>query len=62
MELKKLSSEAEEILKKIRQYDAELPVIMVSGQEDIATAVKLLRQGAYDYLVKNEFKCIGRNQ
>jgi DNA-binding NtrC family response regulator len=27
---------------------------MVSGQEDITTAVKLLQEGAYDYFVKND--------
>ena len=29
-------------------------VVVVSAQEDIETAVDLLKHGAYDYLVKNE--------
>lgn len=44
----------DEILGKIREQFPELPVIIVSGQEDIGTAVNLLKEGAYDYIVKNE--------
>ena len=43
-----------EVLRKIKNYDQEIPVIIVSGQEDITTAVELLKEGAYDYFVKNE--------
>ena len=43
-----------EILKKIHEYNPKLPVVMVSGQEDIETAVNLLKEGAYDYFVKEE--------
>ncbi len=32
----------------------ETEVIMISGQEDIATVVDLLKEGAYDYLVKDD--------
>lgn len=42
------------LLKRIREIDAHVPVIVVSGQEDISTAVSLLKDGAYDYIVKNE--------
>ena len=42
-----------EILKKIKAYDSDIPVVIVSGQEDINTAVELLRMGAYDYFVKD---------
>ncbi len=45
---------AEEILQQIKQYYPDLPVIIVSGQEDISTAISLLKTGAYDYIVKNE--------
>ncbi len=44
----------DKVLKKIRADYPELPVIIVSGQEDIKTAVSLLRGGAYDYFVKDE--------
>ncbi len=44
----------EEVLKRIKEYNSELPVVMVSGQEDIKTAITLLKDGAYDYIVKDE--------
>ncbi|MBN3035166.1 MAG: sigma-54-dependent Fis family transcriptional regulator [Bacteroidales bacterium] len=43
-----------EVIKKVREFNPEIPIVIVSGQEDIATAVKLLREGAYDYFVKDE--------
>ncbi len=43
-----------EVLEKVRQHSPDTAVIMVSGQENVATAVELLRKGAYEYLVKNE--------
>lgn len=42
-----------DVLKKIRDYDSELPVIIVSGQQDISTAVELLKKGVYDYVLKD---------
>ena len=44
----------EEVLKKIKNYDSNLPVIIISGQEEVSTAVKLLKLGAYDYITKDE--------
>lgn len=29
-------------------------MLVISGHEDVSTAVTMLRQGAYDYLVKDE--------
>ena len=43
-----------DLLKKIKAQYAEIPVVIISGQEDIATAVKLLKEGAYDYIVKDD--------
>tara|TARA_B100000678_G_C18205876_1_gene501347 strand:+ start:453 stop:1838 length:1386 start_codon:yes stop_codon:yes gene_type:complete len=43
-----------EILRKIKETHPEIPVIIVSGQEDVSTAVNLLKEGAYDYIVKDE--------
>ena len=43
-----------ELLKKIKKSKAKLPVIVISGQGDISSAVELLRAGAYDYLSKDE--------
>lgn len=44
----------EELLKKIKNQSPQIPVIIISGQEDIKTAVKLLQIGAYDYISKEE--------
>jgi DNA-binding NtrC family response regulator len=44
----------EQLLKHIKLNDPEIPVIVISGQEDIRTAVKLLKEGAYDYISKDE--------
>jgi len=42
----------EETLTALQRLDPDLPVIITSGQEDIELAVRIIRQGAYDYLVK----------
>lgn len=42
------------LLKQLKERLPEVPVVVVSGQEDIATAVSLLKEGAYDYIVKDE--------
>ncbi|HQO49552.1 MAG TPA: sigma-54 dependent transcriptional regulator [Bacteroidales bacterium] len=43
-----------EVMKQIKKESPDTPVVIVSGQEDISTAVALLREGAYDYFVKDE--------
>lgn len=43
-----------QVLKKIKEISPETEVIIISGQEDIATAVNLLKTGAFDYIVKDE--------
>lgn len=43
-----------ELLKRIRERTDTVEVIVISEQEDVQTAVDLLREGAFDYLVKNE--------
>lgn len=42
-----------EVIRRIREVDPELPVVIVSGQEDVSTAINLLREGAYGYIVKD---------
>lgn len=44
----------EDVLKKVLSFNPSIQVIIVSGQEKIGTAVKLLKLGAYDYIIKNE--------
>ncbi|MCX6268584.1 MAG: sigma 54-interacting transcriptional regulator, partial [Bacteroidetes bacterium] len=41
------------VLKKIRQISPETQVVIVSGQKDIPTALDLIKDGAYDYIVKD---------
>ncbi|WP_242919101.1 sigma-54-dependent transcriptional regulator [Pontibacter liquoris] len=43
-----------EVLKKLKEQNPDTYVIVISGQEDVATAVDLLKKGAYDYIVKDE--------
>lgn len=43
-----------QVLKKIKQASPQTEVIIISGQKDIATAVSLLKAGAFDYIVKDE--------
>jgi two-component system response regulator AtoC len=44
----------DEILKKIHAQNPELPVIVISEQSDVKTAVELIHKGAYDYITKDE--------
>ena len=44
----------EEVITKIKQQAPDAFVIIISGQEDIGTAVQLLKLGAYDYITKDK--------
>jgi DNA-binding NtrC family response regulator len=44
----------DEALKQIRALSPDTSVIIISGQENISTALGMLRLGAYDYLVKDD--------
>ncbi len=44
----------EEVLEGIKEFNEEILVVILSGQQDISTAVKLLKKGAYDYIPKDE--------
>ncbi len=43
-----------EILRQIKQQRPNIEVIMMSAQEDMETALSTIREGAYDYVIKNE--------
>lgn len=43
-----------DIFRKIRLLNPDMPVIIVSGQEDVNTAIGLLKDGVYDYIVKDD--------
>ncbi|MDP4172418.1 MAG: sigma-54 dependent transcriptional regulator [Bacteroidota bacterium] len=41
-----------EVLKKIKQFDENIPVIMLSAQGSVEVAIEAIRQGAFDYFPK----------
>jgi two-component system C4-dicarboxylate transport response regulator DctD len=41
-----------ELLQNIRALDEDIPVILLTGQGDISTAVSAMQQGAYDFIEK----------
>lgn len=41
-----------EVLTKIQEINAEIPVIMISGHGNIETAVEAIKKGAYDFISK----------
>ena len=44
----------DKLYEKIKQVDDSIPVVAISGQEEVAVAVNLLKAGVTDYLVKDE--------
>lgn len=44
----------EALLEKVKSINDSIEVVVISEQEDIKTAVDLLKAGAYDYLVKTK--------
>ncbi len=41
-----------EFLDKVREINADVPIIMISGHGTIETAVEAVKKGAYDYIAK----------
>ncbi|MEI6696912.1 MAG: sigma-54 dependent transcriptional regulator [Bacteroidota bacterium] len=46
--------QGDELFKKIRESNPQIPVIIISAQEEINVAVSLLKMGVNDYLIKDE--------
>ena len=44
----------DDLFKRIREISPQVPVIVISSQEEVAVAVNLLKMGVNDYLVKDE--------
>ena len=44
----------DDLFRKVKAILPEVQVIVISAQEDVSTALNLLKEGVYDYLVKNE--------
>lgn len=43
-----------EVLKKIKSSRTGTEVVMLSGQDSLEVAVNCIKNGAYDYIIKNE--------
>lgn len=43
-----------EILNNIKAYNPDIPVLVISSQKDVLTALNILKDGAYDYIVKSD--------
>ena len=41
-----------ELLRRVRERDADLPVIIITGHGDVTLAVEAMRNGAYDFMQK----------
>lgn len=46
--------DGKELLARIKSQSPGTAVLVISGQEDINTAVELLKEGAFDYIVKDD--------
>lgn len=46
-----------EVLKKIKTYNPNIYVIMISGQNNINTIVNAIKYGAFDFLIKDQIVC-----
>lgn len=43
-----------QVMRKIKEVNKDIPIIVISSQHDVKVAVDLLKEGAYDYIVKDE--------
>jgi DNA-binding NtrC family response regulator len=50
-----------EVMQKIKEVSPHTEVVIISGQDDIDTALETIREGAYDYVVKDD-RAIPRTQ
>ncbi|MBS1562959.1 MAG: response regulator [Bacteroidetes bacterium] len=42
-----------DVLRKIKEFDKEIVVLFISGQEDMQVAINTMKHGAVDYLIKS---------
>lgn len=45
--------QGDKLLKEVLQFNNQIPVVIISGQEEISVAVDLLKSGARDYIIKD---------
>ncbi len=43
-----------ELITEIRQFDTEVPIIILTGNDDVSTAIDAMRKGAFDYIFKDD--------
>jgi CheY-like chemotaxis protein len=43
-----------EVLKKIKRFNPDIYLVVLSGQEDMQVAINALKYGAFDYIIKGE--------
>ncbi|HYG27650.1 MAG TPA: response regulator, partial [Caulobacteraceae bacterium] len=41
-----------QLFRRLREVDADLPVILITGHADVAEAVEAMHEGAYDFVAK----------
>ena len=46
--------DGEELFKKIQLIDPEIPIIIISDQDELSNALKLLKDGAHEYIIKDD--------
>jgi polysaccharide export outer membrane protein len=46
-----------EVLKKIKRYNPNIYVVIISSQESLKIAVDALKYGAFDYIIKDNNVC-----
>lgn len=57
----KTGTNGDGILKNIKQKYPNIEVIILSGQEDITIATDIMKNGAYDYIVKDKMTVFNLN-
>lgn len=45
---------AQQLIEKLNDMDVSIPVVILSGKNDLKTAVEILKTGAFDFIVKND--------
>ena len=43
-----------EILQNIKKYNSEIPIIILSGQQELKIAIRMFKEGAVDYIIKDK--------
>lgn len=42
------------LIDKIRNIKGTVPIVVISGQEDISVAINIMKTGVFDYIIKND--------